>query len=194
MKRVGLAALLPLTALLPLAALAAGADPVDRSADVIVARSRIEARGRSHGEVRLVRRGATAVVQTLLITRTLKRAAGRIREKEEANWPEGSRGYGASQVYAKALEAAVAQVLAAERSDRHRRLLIEIALSDNAGYIVLSKPSTQDGPDGIALVASQLITRLELPCSWTRREIELVAEDRGLDVQELAPLPACAAP
>ncbi len=184
-------------ALLSLAALlwlAAGADSVDRSADEIVARSPIEARGRSHGEVRLVRRGSGVVVQTLLVTRTLKRAAGRIREKEAANWPEGSRGYGASQVYAKALEAAVAEVLAAERSDRHRRLLIEIALSDNAGCIVLSKPSTQDGPDGITLVASQLITRLELPCSWTRREIELVAEDRGLDLLELAPLPACAAP
>ncbi len=108
MKSMGLAALLTLAALLPLTALAAGADSGDRSADVIVARSPIEARGRSHGEVRLVRRGATAVVQTLLVTRTLKRAAGRIRAKEEANGPEGSRGYGASLVSATALEAAVA--------------------------------------------------------------------------------------
>ncbi len=181
-------------ALVVLWAAAAIAEPSDRSSDVIVARKAIEARGRDHGEVRLVRRGNAAVVQTLLVTRSLKRAAARIREKEEANWPEDSRGYGASRVYVEALEDAVAEVLEAARTDRHRRLLIEIELSENAGGIALSKPITQAGADGITLVTSEPITRLEVPCSWARREIALVADDRGLDLQKLAPLPGCAGP
>ena len=179
-------------ALLTLAALAAGADPVVPNGDVIVARSVIEARGRSHGEVRLVRRGGAAVVQTLLVTRTLRRAAGRIRDKEEASWPAGSREVGTARVYLEALEAAVAKVLEAERTDRTRRLLIEIELSQNAGGVVLAVPVTENAADGLTLVTAEPITRLDVPCSWARREIELIAKDRTLDLQRLAPLPACA--
>jgi len=138
-----------------------------------------------------VRRGEAAVVQTLLVTRSLKRAAGGIRDKEEANWPEDSQGYDALRVYMEALEAAVAEILVTEPSDRYRRLLIEIELSENAGSIALSKPSAQSGTDGTTLVTAEPIARLDLPCSWTRREIELVAEERGLDLQKLAPLPGC---
>ena len=181
-------------ALVVLWAVAASAEPSDGSSDLIVARKTIRARGRDHGEVRLIRRGDAAVVQTLLVTRSLKRAAARIRDVEQANWPEDSRGYGASRVYLKALEDAVAQVLEAPRTDRHRRLLIEIELFENAGGIALAKPSTEAGADGITLVSSEPITRLEVPCSWARREIALVAEDRGLDLQKLAPLPGCAGP
>ncbi len=192
MKRVGSLALLTLAALLPLAGRVGGDDPIDRSGDVIVARSAIEARGRSHGEVRLLRRGGAAVVQTLLVTRTLKRAAGRIRDKEESSWPAGSREVGTARLYLEALEAAVAKVLEAEQTGRTRGLLIEIELFRNAGGIVLAKPVTEDGAQGLALVASEPISRLDVPCSWARREIELIAEDRGLDLGRLTPLPTCA--
>ena len=181
-------------ALVVLWAVAAIAEPADRASDIIVAREAIRARGRDHGEVRLVRRGDAAVVQTLLVTRSLKRAAARIRDVEQANWPEDSRGYGPSRRYLQALADAVAEVLEAPRSDRHRRLLIEIELSENAGSIALAKPSTRAGADGITLVTSEPITRLEVPCSWARRELALVADDRGLDLQKLAPLPGCAGP
>jgi len=181
-------------ALVALWAAAAVAEPTDRSRDAIVARKVIEARGRDHGELRLVRRGGAAVVQTLLVTRSLKRAVARIRDKEAANWPQDGHGYGASRVYVEAVEEAAAQVLEAPRTDRHRRLLIEIELSGNAGRIALSKPTTRAGADGITLVTSEPITRLDVPCSWARREIALIAGDAGLDVDKLAPLPGCAGP
>ena len=118
-----------------------GAQTSDQRGDEIIVRTKIEARGRNHGEFRLVRRDESVVVQTLLVTRSLKRAAGGIRDKEEANWPEDSQGYDALRVYMEALEAAVAEILVTEPSDRYRRLLIEIELSENAGSIALSKPS-----------------------------------------------------
>jgi len=170
-----------------------GAQTSDQRGDEIIVRTKIEARGRNHGEFRLVRRDESVVVQTLLVTRSLKRAAARIRDKEEANWPKDSPGYGASLRYVEAVAAAVAEILETEKSgDRKRRLLIEIELSENAGGISLWKPSTRSGEGGLTLVTGELIARLELPCSWTRREMVLVAEDRGLDLQKLVPLPDCA--
>jgi hypothetical protein len=191
-------ALLALLAIVLAATLATAADdvervvPVDRRADAIVARSTIEARGRTHGEVRLVRRGSDAVVQTLLVTRTLRRAAGRIRDKEEANWPQGSRELGASRVYVEALGSAVAEILQEESRERERSLLIEIVASDHSAIVTFANPQNQDGSLGIDLVAAATISRLEMPCAWARRQIELIARDRGLDLAGLAPLPECA--
>lgn len=170
---------------------AAGADPP--GADEIVARAVIEARGRTHGEARLVRRDRAAVVQTLLVTRSLARAAGRIRDKDEASWPRDSQGYGASQLYLSALEDAVRAVLETEQTDRTRKLLIEVELSQNAGGVIFGKPVIEDAGGRFTLVGAETITRLEVPCSWARREMELIADDRGLDLEKLAPLPTCGA-
>ena len=178
---------------LVLSAAGIGDQALDRKADEVIVRTRLEARGRNHGEFRLVRRGESVVVQTLLVTRSLKRAVGRIRHKEEANWPKDSPGYGASRRYVEAISGAVSEILETDHSgDRKRRLLIEMELAEDAGDISRWKPSTRDGEGGIALVTAELIARLELPCPWTRREMVLVAEDRGLDLQKLAPLPDCA--
>ena len=89
---------------LPCLSFASDAPAHQKPADEIIERASIRARGRSHGEVRLVRRGPALVLQTLLVTRNLARVATQIRDNEAANWPEGSWGHAESRRYRDALD------------------------------------------------------------------------------------------
>ncbi len=174
-----------------LSALAANTASDLDSREEVVERAAIRARGRLHGEVRLLRRGSMVVLQTLLVTRTLGRVVARIRDKEEEIWPQGSAGHEASRRYREALTGAVAQVLERERSDRYRRLLIELRLAAGAGVVAFAVPTTHNEDGWQRVLSSEGIRELAIPCDWVRREIELVAADRGLALSAVSPLPSC---
>ena len=159
--------------------------------EAIVERVAIYARGRVHGEVRLVRRGSIVVLQTLLVTRSLERVAAKIRDKEEAAWPEGSDGYEASRRYREALAGAVGQVLESARDDRYRRLLIEMRLAPGVGGVAFAAPTTREEDGEPRILGSDAIGELASPCSWVRQTVERIAADRGLSLTAVTPLPSC---
>jgi hypothetical protein len=85
-------------------AAAASSPLLDIGDDVVVERAFVPSEKRPQGEVRLVRRGEHAVVQTVLYTRVLKRVLSTISGKERRNWPEGSAGHRDMEKYVTALE------------------------------------------------------------------------------------------
>lgn len=115
----------------------------DSTADAVVVATPVPSPDRRVGEVRLLRRGGVAVVQTVLDTALLPRVVAEIHKKEEANWPAGKPGHEDSVRYLAALDQTADQVRSQQPKDprrTHRRLhlLIEFALSDQAAAVSLS--------------------------------------------------------
>ncbi len=99
MKRCRVASLLLLAGVW---AAAASAEPLvpprlapllDAAHDRILRRSFVPSEEQKVGELRLIRRGDSDVVQTLLYTKVLKRVVAEIRKKELASWPADQPGH-----------------------------------------------------------------------------------------------------
>lgn len=172
---------------LALATAAAAADPAadvdlpDRSRDRICRRAGIATQFGRHGEVRLVQRGRSHVVQTLLHTKLLRRALGEIREREQEGWPEGAADREASHRYLEALERAERSLprpgSADAGGDRRRALLIEFALSPDGQTVALLAPRVARSDAALTIEEARGIESLALPRSFVRGDmLRIVAE------------------
>jgi len=156
---------------------------LDRSRDRILLRAPITSRGRTHGEVRLIERGAARVVQTLLYSKVLRRVLAAIRERERANWSTEREGHEASARYLAALERAEQSTRPApdaQRSataDRRRALLIEFAVSDTREGVALLEPELGEADGALSIQRARLIEALELPRQFIRENMRLIAEE-----------------
>ena len=82
-------------------------------------------------------------------------------------------------------------VLLEERTDRYRRLLIELRLAPGVGVIAFANPTTSDENGRPGILSSEGIRELAPSCIWVRRTFERVAADRGLSLAAVSPLPSC---
>ena len=164
--------------------------------DAVVAATPVPSPERPVGEVRLLRRGAAAVVQTVLDTALLPRVVAEIRNKEAANWPEGRPGRDDSARYVAALEEVSGAVRSQQPRDprrRHRRLhlLIEFALSADRAAVAISG---WERTDAGAVQRAEPSVVLQPSRDYVRANMRLIAADsfhvdgRALDAL-LAPLP-----
>jgi hypothetical protein len=162
-------------ALMLLGSQAAAADGVER-------RAVVPEPDRPHGEVRLVRRDGATVVQTLIHSRSVRRVAGAIADKERANWPTGSDGAADAARYIDALAAVSAAVreTAPAGRDRRRSLCIEFPA---AGPVVVSAAVVENGEDGLRLVETvEPRDALDLGVTYVRRNrVLIVADAFGVD-------------
>jgi len=156
---------------------------LDRSQDRILERADIIARGRKHGEVRLIERGSVRVVQTLLYSKVLRRVLSRIRERERVNWPADREGHEASARYVAALERAERSVPAAPgghpgaADERRRPLLIEFAVSNSGEGVALLEPELKEVDGRLVVEGARLIEALELPRDFVEQNMRLIAEE-----------------
>ena len=151
------------------------------AADVVERRALVPDAGRPHGEVRIVRRDGAAVVQTLSHSRTVRRVAGAIAEKERTNWPEGREGASAAARYVEALAAVAATVHEAPAGeDRRRSLCIEFP---PGGPILVSGAVARIGPDGLRLIElTEPRVSLDLAEPYVgRNRVWIVADAFGVD-------------
>jgi hypothetical protein len=116
----------------------------------VVAATPVPSPDRRVGEVRLLRRGAAAVVQTVLDTALLRRVVAEIRKKEEPNWPVGRPGHDDSLRYLAALDQVADQIRARRPTDPRRtrrrlHLLIEFALAEKDAAVSISGWRIDDG-------------------------------------------------
>lgn len=143
------------------------------TSDVVHARTAVPDEARKLGEVKLITRGTSTVVQSVLVTRVLPRAVAEIRLKEEANWPVGSVGRDDMQRYVAALEEA-ATTLRAElgpadartAADEERRvpLLIEFRVDDVVAEVAIATFEPKDSgspfdPMSIRILATPALAR-----------------------------------
>lgn len=154
------------------AAAAAAAD------DVVVTKAWVPSSDRRVGEVRIVRRGDAAVIQTLLYTSLLKRAVDAIHDKEDGNWPPGRAGHDDARRYLAALDAQAARVLAAPApDDRRRRLLIEFVLDGDDARVIVGDFDMAGGPDDVRVTERRPVETLALSPSYVRRNMRLIVAD-----------------
>lgn len=143
-------------------------------------------------EIRLIRRGKSVVMQTVIVSRLLERVVGEIRRKESSAWTPERAGHGDSQRYVDALGRAYGAVELRFRergdgNDHRRSLLIEFVLSEEEAFVAILDPEVR-GNFGDLQVTERLILEI-LPLSrryisenmreiaidslgWSRREAE----------------------
>lgn len=172
---------------LALAGAARGEAPPD---DVLVTHAFVPSSARRVGEVRIVKRGDAAVVQTLLYTSLLQRAVDAIHDKEEKNWPAAHPRHGDARRYLGALDAQAARVLAAPApDDRRRRLLIEFVLDGEAASVVVGDFDMAGDEDAIRVTARRPVETLALSPGYVRRNMQLIVADAfDLPVDGIAPV------
>jgi hypothetical protein len=153
---------------------------LDGGEDRIVRSAFVPSKTLRQGEVRLIRRGRAAVLQTVLSTRYLKRVIAEIRRKEAASWPEGRNGQTDSLRYVDALTRAQAgiQERYRGRGGRRQRLLIEFILSDGDSLVALSEPEIEEDGDGHFLVVSKRpVAVLPLSRTYVRGNFYEISRD-----------------
>lgn len=158
------------------------------------------------GEVRLVRRGDTTVVQTLLVTRVLPRVIAEIRLKEERYWPSDDAGHDDMLAYVAALTGAQERLRATlpaadarnlADADRRLRLLIEFAASPTSVGVQLAEFSSlaEDRPYDIG--SRRTLATPAVGRSYVLRNMRLILADSfhiaEPDVDRLGPLGPAAA-
>ena len=168
----------------------------DASRDEVVRSTFVPSPQEKVGEVRLVKRGAYDVVQTLLYTKVLSRVVAEIRKKELANWPDGPGHEGALR-YCDALETVRRTIWDrmprnVQTSDRRQKLFIEFALGERADAVALGafemdETSTTDG--AVRVRSREPLVVHEPSRAYVQRNMRLIAAD-SFHVEEaaLAPL------
>lgn len=172
---------------------------VPPATDVVHARVSVPNEAQKVGEVRLVTRGDTTVVQTVIASRMPSRVLAGVREKELRNWPDGSEGGVDAARYLGVLEQAGA-LFQRERerldprdptADRRSRLLIEFFSGDESeGVVVATFDSPSDAPYEVH--ASREIARPDVGRHYVLRNMRLILADAfaipEVEVHKLGPL------
>jgi len=158
------------------------ASPVLAADDVLLRHIVVPSPQQPVGEVRLLRRGETDVVETLLVTKVLRRVVGEIRKKELANWPPGHPHHEVALRYADALAAAQAQIW--ERvpkfdrgADPRQRLSIEFVVGERVSYVDLAEFEAESDHVPRTVTTRRPIVHLDLPRAYVQRNMRLIVAD-----------------
>jgi len=166
------------------AALLAASPLADTAHDELLRRTPVPSADRRQGEVRIVRRGQTVVVQTVLHSKVLRRVAGEIAQKEARGWPPGAEGSAESARYVEALRDVVDAIRRGESrssdggGDRFREMRIEFFVHAGEGTVVLSGAEVAEEADGLRLTAVRKpVEVLELSADYVGRNMVRIVED-----------------
>jgi hypothetical protein len=155
---------------------------LDPSHDQSVERAYVPKPEEKVGEVRLIRRGDAAVVQTLLYSKVLARVVAEIRKKELANWPEGQPGHDDALRYAATLAGVQKQIW--DRmprdeigSDRRQKMGIEFVLAKKAAFVAVGAIAIDEKEGEVRVVSFEPIEVLEPSRGYVQRNMRLIAAD-----------------
>jgi hypothetical protein len=195
-----------LAAALMLAAIATAGD-APPLAEHVHARAAVPDEARKIGEVRLIERGSTTVVQTVLATRVITRAVAEIRLKDERNWPLDSDGHADSKRFVEALEQGAATLRkelppADARSiddpERRVRLLIEFRADSSSTEVVIAEFESRDASTPYEPTVSRVLATLSLSRGYVLENMRLILADSfrvsEADLGRLGPLGPLAPP
>jgi hypothetical protein len=157
------------------AKLAPWLDAVDER---VVDRAYVPSREQRVGEVRVVKRGAATLVETLLYTKVLSRAVDAIRKKEAANWPA----HPDAERYIAALERAQQQIWKrlptdARLADRRQKLWIDFVVAPGASFVALGAFTLEEAQGEVRVLEREPLALLELEPEYVRRNLLLITAD-----------------
>ena len=136
------------------------------------------------GEVRLLRRNSTLVVQTILNSKVMHRVVGAIQRNELRDWPQNREGSMDSRRYTEELALAfqTVQDRAKERQktgerDRYLQLMIEFVLEEQRGYVALYLPTLTQQNDRLVLQKKELLKKLPVSRNYLRKNMQSIVEE-----------------
>lgn len=152
------------------------------SSETLLRREPIPAEPPYQGEVRLIRRGTSLVMQTILDSKVLKHVIGAIRKKELLAWPEDKDGWVDSRRYTndlfRAYEIVKDHAKGSEGSkDRHLKLLIEFVLEERHSYVALYEPTLAMENDHYSIEGKKLLKKLKTSRAYTFNNMQEIARD-----------------
>ncbi len=155
-----------------------------------LARAFIPSSNSVHGEVRLLKRGDAACVQTLLYSKFLRRGLYEMTKQERKAWPEGLPCCDASSNYLADLDSARVVVMAEPTEDTNalRRMLIEFTFSSSGATYALGAMNLEGPAAALQVVQPRMhVTRTAHPY-YISRAMYLMGE-QGFGLAD-APLEA----
>ena len=152
------------------------------SSEVLIRRTSIPSKQPYQGEVRLVRRDSTLVMQTILNSKVLKHVIAAISKKEFKLWPEDREGWIDSRRYTDELFRAYETIQARAKSrknseDRHLKLLIEFVLEERHSYVALYAPILTKNDDRYAIQGKELLKKLKTSRAYLYSNLQEIAQD-----------------
>ena len=164
------------------AALRAGAE------EPWLARAFLPSSNNVHGEVRLLQRGDTACVQTLLYSKHLRRGLHEMAREEEKAWPDNWPCCEASSNYLVQLRAVRDTVLGetADNSNDLYRLLIEFSLGPTQACYAIGTMSLEGPAEARLVTQPRLLVSTSAHPYYISRAMALMCEQGfGLSDQDL---------
>jgi len=167
---------------------------LDAAHDRIVQRSFVPSEEQKVGELRLVRRGAAEVVQTLLYTKVLGRVVGEIRKKELANWPADQPGHADATRYVETITAVQKQIWdrlprTESARDRRQKMVIEFVLTGSSALIAVGSFEMDETEGEVRVLRRELLVVLEPSRHYAERNMRLIVADSfHVGEAELGPL------
>ena len=155
---------------------------LDAGHDRIVQRSFVPSEKQKVGELRLVRRGAAEVVQTLLYTKVLGRVVGEIRKKELANWPADQPGHADATRYVETITAVQRQIWdrmprTESARDRRQKMFIEFVLTGSSALIAVGSFEIDETEGEVRVLRSEPLVVLEPSRHYAVRNMRLIVAD-----------------
>lgn len=155
---------------------------LDASRDEVVRSATVPSSLFPQAEVRLIRRDGSAVMQTVIVSRLLKRVVGEIRRKESSAWTPGRAGHEDSERYVDALGRAyrAAEQRFRERdagTDARRSLLIEFVLSEKEALVVFLDPQVRGDFGNLRVSERRVLEILPLSRRYIRENMQEIAID-----------------
>jgi hypothetical protein len=155
---------------------------VQESSEVLIWRAPIPSKQPYQGEVRLIRRDSTLVMQTILNSKVLKHVIAAIRKKELRAWPEDREGWIDSRRYTDELFRAYETIQARAKNrknseDRHLKLLIEFVLEERHSYVALYAPIVTKNGDHLSLQGKELLKKLRTSRTYLYNNLQEIAQD-----------------
>lgn len=176
----------------------ASAISAQEDTDVLIQRAPVPAAPPHQGEVRLIRRDSSLVIQTIISSKVLRHVVAAIQKKEFHRWPEDREGWLDSRRYSEELfqayEISQAESQKRKGDSRYLQLMIEFVLEERRSYFAIYAPMlTQDG-DRFSVQEKKLLIKRKISRNYAYRNILEIAQDSfDLESQEaldlLRPIP-----
>jgi len=171
---------------------------VQASTETLIWRSPIPAKPPYQGEVRLIRRDAALVMQTILNSKVLRHVVAAIQKKEFSAWPEDREGWIDSRRYSdelyRAYESIQARVKRRKNSDRYLNLLIEFVLQERHSFVALYEPTLSKSGNQFSVKEKEILKKMNTSRTYIYKSLQEIAQDSfQLEEQEvlrlLQPIP-----
>ena len=156
-----------------------------------LARAFVPSSNSVHGEIRLLKRGDTACMQTLLYSKYLRRGLHEMAKQERQAWPDNWPCCEVSSNYLADLAAVKEEVLGAaagatNEASAPSRMLIEFCFSPTGTCFAVGDMDLEGSPEALAVVNARLARMREAHPYYVSRAMRMMGERGfGLPPDEL---------